>query len=116
MEKGRLIALCRWLLGAGLAGLAVVLVLRAVRAPAWSLPVATIKPPSSTPDPAEAAPIDGACPTGFPVKGNIRTRNGDTDRIYHMPGSLYHERTIPEVCFASEAAALAAGFRAPRQG
>ncbi|MGH2615478.1 MAG: hypothetical protein ACRDJC_09585, partial [Thermomicrobiales bacterium] len=50
------------------------------------------------------------CPAGFPVKGNLPSR------MFHLPGQLTYERTNPEVCFASEEAASAAGFRASRGG
>lgn len=56
-------------------------------------------------------PSDGQCPASHPVKGN-HSRTGDF--IYHVPGSRFYDRTAPEVCFASEDEALAAGFRAPR--
>jgi hypothetical protein len=61
-----------------------------------------------TPGTAVAAPVAGQCDAAFPVKGNV-TEN----RIYHLPGSTYYERTYAEFCFASTEAAQAAGFRAP---
>ncbi len=48
------------------------------------------------------------CPEGNPIKGNLPSR------IYHLPDQVTYARTIPEICFASEAAAIAAGFRAAR--
>jgi len=58
--------------------------------------------------PGQAAPSSrGACPASHPVKGNI----GENGRIYHVPGSRDYTRTNPELCFADEAAAKAAGFR-----
>lgn len=74
-------------------------------------PVAPVTPPSipGSPGPAEvAAPLAGQCDITFPVKGNV-TEN----RIYHLPGSTYYDRTYAEFCFASPEAAQAAGFRAP---
>jgi hypothetical protein len=50
------------------------------------------------------------CPPGFPVKGNLPSR------VFHTPGQQDYDRTSPEVCFASEAAALDAGFRHSRLG
>ena len=49
-----------------------------------------------------------------PVKGNIARRTGE--RVYHVPGGAYYERTQidpsrGERCFASEAQARAAGWR-----
>ena len=34
--------------------------------------------------------------------------------IYHKPGQRYYDVTVPEECFASEAAAQAAGYRAAK--
>jgi hypothetical protein len=50
------------------------------------------------------------CPPENPIKGNLPSR------IFHRPDQPTYERTIPEICFASEAAAMAAGFRAARKG
>src|SRR5215217_9009779 len=50
------------------------------------------------------------CPPGFPVKGNLPSR------VFHSPGQANYDRTTPEVCFASEAAATDAGFRHSRLG
>jgi large subunit ribosomal protein L17 len=33
--------------------------------------------------------------------------------LYHVPGSAFYDRTVPEVWFASEEAAEAAGFNKP---
>ncbi|WP_125099922.1 hypothetical protein [Leucobacter chromiireducens] len=51
------------------------------------------------------------CPAWAPIKGN----QGRGDWIYHVPGSTYFSRTIPEECFSTVAAAQAAGYRAPRR-
>ncbi len=45
------------------------------------------------------------CPSWAPIKGNL------SSHIYHLPGQRYYSRTKPEFCFATEAAARAAGFR-----
>jgi len=50
-----------------------------------------------------------SCPEGFPIKGNA------SSRIYHLPGESTYEATIPEICFASEEAAVALGYRARRR-
>ncbi|MCW3492251.1 carboxypeptidase regulatory-like domain-containing protein [Microbacterium sp. SSM24] len=50
------------------------------------------------------------CPSGYPIKGNQTTRH-TTDWIYHVPGGRYYAITDPEECFASEAAAVAWGYR-----
>lgn len=49
-----------------------------------------------------------SCPAEFPIKGNANSR------IYHVPGSRMYEPTIPEICFATEEAAVALGYRAPK--
>lgn len=43
-------------------------------------------------------------PEGYEIKGNERSKK------YHLPGGNGYDRTIPEVWFASEEAAEAAGF------
>lgn len=48
------------------------------------------------------------CPPENPIKGNLPSR------IFHRPDQVTYERTIPEICFASEEAAIGAGFRAAR--
>ncbi|MGH1564418.1 HNH endonuclease family protein [Mumia sp. DW29H23] len=59
-----------------------------------------------------ATPSGKACPASAPIKGNVPDDGGD--RIYHAPGTRSYAVTIPEACFATVAAAEAAGFRAPR--
>jgi len=46
-------------------------------------------------------------PDGFEIKGNADSM------LYHVPGSAFYDRTVPEVWFASEEAAQAAGFELP---
>ncbi|AGA58322.1 micrococcal nuclease-like nuclease [Thermobacillus composti KWC4] len=53
-----------------------------------------------------------SCPSPD-IKGNINSRG---ERIYHVPGSRYYDRTIAEVWFCTEEEAEAAGFRAPKNG
>lgn len=45
------------------------------------------------------------CPPAFPIKGNERSM------IYHRPSDDSYAPTIPEVCFAGEPEAAAAGYR-----
>lgn len=54
--------------------------------------------------------VDGAadCPAGYPIKGNA------SSKIYHMPGQSSFARTEPEICFATEDAARAEGYRASK--
>lgn len=69
-----------------------------------SAATAAVKTPSRT------KPITaGNCPAWAPIKGN----QGRSDWIYHVPGSTYYSRTIPEECFSTTRAAEAAGYRAP---
>ncbi len=77
----------------------------------WSYAAGFAKGASSSP-PATAAVDASACPAAKPVKGNVP--GGGGDRIYHLPGTRWYARTVPEECFATAAAAEAAGFRSPR--
>jgi hypothetical protein len=79
--------------------------------------------PSHTDSPADSASPDSAssasggdgtsyppiskdnCPPNAPIKGN-------QSDIYHVPGGAYYDETDPEKCFATEADARAAGYRA----
>lgn len=47
------------------------------------------------------------CPSWAPIKGN---QSG----IFHVPGGRYYDKTSPEECFSTSAAAIAAGYRAPK--
>jgi hypothetical protein len=42
------------------------------------------------------------------IKGNISSKG---ERIYHMPGGSFYDRTAAEMCFATETEAQSAGFR-----
>lgn len=68
---------------------------------------APTEPPVPQPAQGPAAPIGNDCPPGFPIKGN----QGD-EWIYHVPGGRSYSRTEPEQCFATEADARSAGYRA----
>lgn len=52
------------------------------------------------------SPVGGECPASAPIKGN------ESSGIYHMPDGSYYDATEAEECFATEAAAQAAGYRA----
>ena len=54
-------------------------------------------------------PVDGGCPTGYPVKAN------HSSHIYHVPGGQFYERTVPERCYTDPQAAEADGYRAARR-
>ncbi len=60
-------------------------------------------------DAAWVAPVDGACPDGFPIKAKV------SSGIFHRPGGLSYERTRPDRCYPNEAAAVAEGFRAAKR-
>ncbi|MBP1745195.1 MAG: nucH [Firmicutes bacterium] len=49
----------------------------------------------------------GVAATGL-IKGNI---NSEGEKIYHVPGGDYYEKTVPEQWFNTEEEAQAAGFR-----
>jgi len=49
-------------------------------------------------------PQDKACPATHPVKAK-RSSN-----IFHVPGGLNYDRTVPDRCYRDEAAAIADGF------
>ncbi len=70
-----------------------------VRTSAQTAPIAR---PNRTP------PVNGTCPSWAPIKGNA------SSMIYHMPGGRWYDETNPEECFATEAAARAAGYRAAK--
>ncbi len=64
--------------------------------------------PLSTPvpRPTAAKPVSKwNCPSWAPIKGNAPSK------IYHLRGQAFYDRTTPEQCFATEAAAVKAGFR-----
>jgi len=52
------------------------------------------------------------CPPDYPIKGN---KSSSGDLIYHVPGGQLYERTEPEACFATEADARSAGYRASQR-
>ncbi len=50
-------------------------------------------------------PVDGACPSGYPVKGNLRSG------IFHEQGGFAYERTVPDRCYVDAQAAATDGLR-----
>jgi len=50
------------------------------------------------------APEGKACPPTHPVKAKLASR------LYHLPGMLAYERTVPDRCYVDPAAAEADGF------
>lgn len=81
------------------------------------LAACTAAPATTTPMPqavtdaprSRVAPIGASCPSGYPIKGNLTTYNGEA--IYHVPGGAFYAKTQPEACFATEVAAQAASYR-----
>jgi hypothetical protein len=62
--------------------------------------------------PASVKPLTiDTCPPTYPIKGN----RGDTAWIYHLPTDGSYKATHPEECFATEQAAVAAGYRAVKK-
>lgn len=88
-------------------------------APSWTaVPRATsTRAPAvtQTPIPLLVVPADKSvkpiskdnCPASHPIKGN----QGSNGWIYHVPTGASYGVTDPEECFATEAAAQAAGYR-----
>lgn len=55
-----------------------------------------------------APPAPYTCPGSHPIKGN---KSSSGERIYHVPGGEFYDRTDPERCYATEADAQANGYR-----
>lgn len=60
-------------------------------------------------EPSWVAPVDGACPPGYPIKAKLKSA------IYHQPGGLAYERTNPDRCYPNPEAAEADGLRAAKR-
>jgi len=68
----------------------------------------------AAPRPSRTTPVnEWDCPSWAPIKGN---RSSSGDWIYHVPGGRWYDRTKPEECFSSRAAAQAAGYRPSKNG
>jgi hypothetical protein len=69
--------------------------------------------PSSASSASEGVPplSQNHCPPDAPIKGN---ESSSGELIYHTRDSATYDETYPEECFATGAAALAAGYRAAR--
>jgi hypothetical protein len=79
-------------------------------------PTARAVPDPAAPEPAAdtatepwVAAVDGACPPTHPVKAKV------SSKIFHLPGMLNYDRTVPDRCYADAAAAEADGFRAAKR-
>ncbi len=76
--------------------------------PAADLAASSATAPAAEPAASSArwvAPVDGACPDGYPVKAN------DNSGIFHVPGGRFYDRTVAERCYASADDAVADGYR-----
>ncbi len=81
-----------------------------VKAKSRRKPTVEESPPASLIDPDWVrGDGTGECPDSHPVKAKA------SSMIYYTPESGHYERTIPDVCFAGEADAEAAGYRPPRR-
>jgi hypothetical protein len=80
-------------------------------APTANAPVAEAVPPVAEVVPEVVAesgwiePDAGACPVSHPVKAKL------TSGIFHVPGGANYDRTKPDRCYASAAAAETDGLR-----
>jgi hypothetical protein len=70
-------------------------------------PGAATKPePSPQPDTVwVSADVDGAAPATHPVKAK------NSSGIFHLPGGRFYDRTKPDRCYPTAAAAEADGYR-----
>jgi len=88
-----------------------------VSPPEWPEFISAVPEPNGTVPPPDAesgagesvagmAPLDdGSCPPGHTIKAK------ESSGIYHVPGGRFYERTNPDRCYATEAAAEADGYR-----
>lgn len=60
---------------------------------------------------SQGAEVAGAISDDLNCDGKIKGNIGSSGKIYHLPGGAFYSRTIPELCFSTEAEAQAAGFR-----
>jgi hypothetical protein len=107
----------RQILGLGVLAGATYAVWRAIDAnrvepsTAWEPQPFPFPPQPSTPPRLEpwVAASGNTCPASHPVKAKLGSR------IFHVPGGLSYDRTIPDRCYVDRAAAEAAGFRAAKR-
>ncbi|KAB2952023.1 nuclease [Heliorestis acidaminivorans] len=67
---------------------------------------------TSTPTNSSTATTTGPGPNGETIKGNINSKG---EKIYHVPGGQFYEKTVPEAWFFTEEEARSAGFRASKR-
>jgi hypothetical protein len=79
--------------------------------PAWpEQPRTAERPPGPSPSAADEQPwvapnADGSVPASHPVK--VKESSG----IFHVPGGRFYDRTRPDRCYPTAAAAEADGYR-----
>ena len=71
------------------------------------VPSATLRQLVGDPDSLTAPSTSGVCAADSPIKG-VSTEEGE--HFYYVPGHPLYEGTVPERCFANEAAARSAGY------
>jgi hypothetical protein len=76
------------------------------RPPTWP-PIAPRHDPTSDDGAESWRPVnaDGTMPDGYPIKAKNQSM------IFHVPSGRFYDRTRPERCYATEAAAIADGYR-----
>jgi hypothetical protein len=80
---------------------------------AWLAMTATAGPAAAESTTGVAPATTSSCPSDHPIKG-YASRHSEAG-VYYAPGSASYARVKPERCFASEAEARQAGFRAGRE-
>lgn len=63
---------------------------------------------SSTTTKTSSAPVQNQTSAAGKIKGNINSKG---EKIYHVPGGAYYNKTVAEELFNTEAEAQAAGYR-----
>ena len=71
-------------------------------------PAATLLNPAASSAGVAPPNADGSCPASAPIKGS-------RSMIYHEPNDRDYARTHARACFESVAAAINAGYRAPKR-
>jgi hypothetical protein len=61
-------------------------------------------PAAPPPTAAWVEPVAKTCPVAHPIKAKL------SSNIFHAPGGVNYERTVPDRCYRDEAAAEADGF------
>lgn len=56
---------------------------------------------ADAPPVASLPPADSrTCPRSHPIKAAVSPLTGEC--LYHLPGGTHYERTLPEICYATE--------------